>query len=119
MTIRNSGERPDALMSATTPTAKTAQLHVSTEEGGVMKMRPIDALEIAPAASVRLEPGHYHIMLLGLSEPLRPGSHFPLVLTFRNGGELSIMVDVLKAGSKGPPSIAIPDKPSTKQETGQ
>ncbi len=119
MTIMNHGERPDALLSASTPEAKRAQLHVTTEDGGVMKMRAIDALEIAPSATVKLEPGHYHLMLFDLSEPLRAGSRFPLLLKFRNAGDLSVMIEVEKADSKGPMSGMAPDMPSMKQGTGQ
>jgi copper(I)-binding protein len=119
LTIENHGERPDALLSASSPVAKKVQLHVTTQDGGVMKMRPIDALEIAPAAKVTLEPGHYHLMLFDIGEPLRAGSSFPLVLKFRNAGELPITVSVDAANSRGPMSGQVPDTPSSKQETGQ
>ena len=51
---------------------------------------------------VALKPGATHIMLLGLTRPLRPGQSFPLTLVFEKAGTRAVTVSVEKAGAMGP-----------------
>lgn len=92
MTLTNKGSTTDRLVSVVTPRAKMAELHNHTMEGGVMKMRPVDDLELPPGASVTLAPGGLHVMLMALTEPLTDGGSYPLTLEFERAG--SIQVDV-------------------------
>jgi copper(I)-binding protein len=64
--------------------AKIAELHQSSSEGGLMRMRPVDALELPAGQVVELKPGGLHVMLLGLDDPLPVGSTVPLMLTFKS-----------------------------------
>ena len=50
---------------------------------------------------VVLEPGGYHIMLMGLAHALEEGSSFPLTLTFEKAGSLEIDVPVQGPGAMG------------------
>src|SRR5205807_9886971 len=72
----------DRLTGLSTPVASTAQVHTMTMENGVMKMRPLAGLDLPAGRPVTLDPGAMHIMLLGLTGPLRPGQSFPLTLQF-------------------------------------
>jgi hypothetical protein len=49
-----------------------------------------------------LKPGGMHVMLTGLSQPLKQGQSFPLTLTFAKGGTREITVAVEKVGAMGP-----------------
>ena len=44
--------------------------HITTMEGGIMKMRPLPELDLPAGQPVTLKPGAMHIMLLGLTGPL-------------------------------------------------
>jgi copper(I)-binding protein len=60
-------------------------------DGGIMRMREVDALELQPAAHVTMSPGDgYHIMLVGLKKALVPGQKVPLSLRFEKAGKLDI-----------------------------
>ena len=59
----------DRLTAISTPEAKAAELHNMTTEGGVMKMRPLSAIDLPAGQQVTLKPGGTHIMLVGLKEP--------------------------------------------------
>src|SRR5436189_4333815 len=50
----------DRLVAVSTPVAKKAGLHTMTTEGGVMKMRPLDGLEVPADQPVMLKPGGAH-----------------------------------------------------------
>lgn len=92
----------DRLTGLSTPVAGIAQLHTMTMEGGVMKMNRVAALDLPAGQKIKLEPGAMHIMLIGLTDRLRPGQSFPLTLTFEKAGQREVTVSVEKAGSMGP-----------------
>ena len=100
LTLESPG--PDRLTGLSTPVAPTAQLHTTTMEGGIMKMRLVAGLDLPAGEAVALKPGATHIMLLGLTQSLRPGQSFPLTLTFEKAGPREVTVSVAKAGAMGP-----------------
>jgi len=99
LTIRS--PTPDRLLSASSPVAKKAELHTMEMAGMVMKMRPLAGLDIPAGQPVALKPGGEHIMLMGLSGPLREGQSFPLTLTFEKAGTREVIIAVGKRGAVG------------------
>ena len=93
---------PDRLVGVASPVAKKAELHTMTNDGGVMKMRPVEGVDVTPNQPVTLKPGGVHIMLVGLNKPLQQGQHFPLMLTFDKAGVREVTVSVVKAGAMAP-----------------
>ena len=102
MTIEMVGEQPDRLVGGSSPVAGKAELHSHLMEGGVAKMRPVEAVEVAPGAPTVLAPGGLHLMLIGLKEKLEEGATVPLTLVFENAGEVTLDVPIRgMAGSMG------------------
>jgi len=101
--IANTGHEPDRLVSAASPAAAKVELHTHLMDNGVMKMRPVEAFEIAPGEPQVLRPGGNHIMLIGLTEPLKPGASFPVTLTFAKAGAVTVNVPVQAAGAMTAP----------------
>jgi copper(I)-binding protein len=99
--IVNKGAVPDRLMSASTPAAQSATLHESKVQNGVMMMRPLPPLEVAPGKSAELKPGADHLMLVGLKHPLKQGESFPLTLHFEKAGDVQVTVKIESAGAMG------------------
>lgn len=96
MGITNSGAAPEHLIGIETGFAQMAQLHESkVDEAGVATMAPVDALEIPAGETVVLEPGGYHIMLMGLTQDITEGAMLPATLVFEHAGrvEIEFMVD--------------------------
>jgi copper(I)-binding protein len=50
-------------------------------EDGVMKMRPLERIELPAGTAVKLAPGGLHIMLIDLKQPLQRGEKVPVTLT--------------------------------------
>lgn len=96
----------DRLVSAATPVAKRAELHTMSMQGMVMKMRPLPGLDIPAGGTVTLKPDGEHVMLLGLTHPLREGQSFPLTLDFEKAGSRTVTVTVEKVGATGPAPAA-------------
>lgn len=100
--IANHGTAVDRLVAVATPAAAKAQLHTHLMENDVMKMRPVSAIEVDPGEPAVLRPGGMHVMLMGLTAPLRAGDVFPLTLSFETAGKVEVHVHVMKIGAMGP-----------------
>ncbi|GIZ50833.1 copper chaperone PCu(A)C [Noviherbaspirillum aridicola] len=98
LTIENRGKAADRLVGAATPVAKSVELHTMSMQGNVMKMREVGGIDIGSAATLEMKPGEgYHLMLMGLRQPLRAGERFPLTLQFDKAGKLEVEVSVQEA----------------------
>ena len=98
LNIVNRGGGDDRLVDVSVPRAARATLHFSTMDGGVMRMRDLaDGLAIPSGATVALAPNKTHIMLSGLTVPLRPGEQFPAALRFAKAGTKDVTIRVEEA----------------------
>jgi periplasmic copper chaperone A len=68
------------LVGIRTPAAGMADIHQTTMDGGVMRMRLVEAIELPAGKPVALKPGGYHVMLMHLAHPLKEGETVPLTL---------------------------------------
>lgn len=94
-TIRNAGGA-DKLLSVSSPSAN-ASMHSTSTDNGVMRMRPLPALDVPANATVELKPGGTHVMLMGLKAPLEAGSTILLDLKFEKSGEHHVTANVRPA----------------------
>jgi copper(I)-binding protein len=95
VSIENSGDTADKLIGATSPVAKTVEIHTMSMDGNVMKMREVPGIELKPSTKTVMKPGEgYHLMLIGLKKPLQAGEKFPLTLMFEKAGKLDVSVAV-------------------------
>jgi copper(I)-binding protein len=94
LTIANSGPA-DRLLGAASPAARELQLHTHVEENGVQHMRQVTDIPLPAGATVTLEPGGLHVMLLGVAAPLKPGDQVPMTLHFAVGPDVELRVPVL------------------------
>jgi len=99
--IANTGSAADRLVAASTPVAAAATLHESKVEKGIMKMRALAAVPVAPGQTVELKPNGEHVMLTGLKQPLKQGDSFPLTLRFEKAGDVAVTVKVERPGAMG------------------
>jgi len=89
LTITNTGDQPDKLVNVMSEHANTVELHTNIEEDGVMKMRPVAAIEIGKDP-VELKPGGLHIMLMGLKSSFQGKDSIPLTLVFEKAGPVTL-----------------------------
>ena len=94
MILRTTAATPDRLISGSTPVATQVELHTHVMEGGVAKMRPVAAIEVAPGEPTVLEPGGPHVMLRRLTQKLEAGTTMPLTLVFEHAGAVTLEVPV-------------------------
>ncbi|MCB1541422.1 MAG: copper chaperone PCu(A)C [Rhodoblastus sp.] len=105
VTLKNGGAAADKLISATADVAGRVEIHEMTMDNGVMKMRPVNGLEIPAGKSVELKPGGYHIMFMQLKKPLVAGETVKSVLTFEKAGAVPVefKIEAMNAGAAGMP----------------
>lgn len=73
--------------SAVTPASPKVELHEVADSGGEAKMRPVQGGFTVPAGGrLELKPGGYHIMLMDLAKPIRPGDQVAFTLALAGGG---------------------------------
>lgn len=98
----------DKLIGVSTPVARQAELHRSTNQGGIERMRSVPGgLQLPAGQPVSLKPGGYHIMLIGLKAPLQVGQSIPLRLTFTHAAPVDVEATVRPptAGSGSMPGM--------------
>lgn len=94
MRIDNSGTADDALTGASAAVAGTVEIHETKNEGGVMSMSKVDGIPVPAGGSAELKPGGYHVMLIGVTAPLKAGDRFPVTLQFANAGAITVEAEV-------------------------
>lgn len=94
LTIENPNTSADKLMSVTYVKASSVQIHEMKMEGDKMIMRDIGSLVIPAKSKVELKPGGYHLMLMGLKEPLNDGEVLAITLQFEKAGKVDVSMPV-------------------------
>jgi hypothetical protein len=94
MLLKNTGDKVDRLIKAEFSGAMMVEIHETKMIDNVMQMQPVEGVEIPANGSVRLKPGSYHVMFMGLKNELKEGEKIDLTLTFENAGTVTLSVDV-------------------------
>jgi copper(I)-binding protein len=113
-TVTNNGAEDDRLVSATSDVAAAVEVHEMKMVSGTMEMSPlIDGLPVPAREAVALEPGGYHIMLIGLMRDLKAGEQFEITLTFERAGEATLELPIFVSESAAKdaelPSVMVGD----------
>ncbi|WP_459868195.1 copper chaperone PCu(A)C [Halomonas shantousis] len=97
------------LKGASSPIAGKVELHDMRMQDGMMRMRRVEGIEIAPGETLKMHPGGgYHLMLRELDHALQPGERFPLTLEFERRGSVKVEVQVQKAQAGTTPADSHP-----------
>jgi copper(I)-binding protein len=87
MTITSTSEAK--LVGAASPVAKMVEIHESMMHGGTAQMHEVASVALPAGKPVQLKPGGHHVMLMGVSKPLKPGETVPITLTVEEKGKRS------------------------------
>lgn len=110
MTITNNGSAPDKLLSATTSVADHVEIHEMSMANNVMTMRKLDGgVAVLPGKTVAFAPGSYHLMLVGLKNPLKEGDRVKATLIFEKAGAIEVTINVEGIGAQHPAPGNMPD----------
>ncbi len=101
MTLHNPTGAPRAVVAAASPAATTVELHTHQHDGGVMRMRQVERIDVPAGGQTALAPGGYHVMLIGLTGPLAEGATVPLTLTLDDGTRVTVDAPVRAVAPAG------------------
>lgn len=91
LSVENDGKEADRLVSGTAEISDRVEIHEMTVKDGVMNMRMLaDGVEIPAGGEIKLAPGGYHLMFIGLKQPLKQGESFKGTLTFSKAGTVDV-----------------------------
>jgi copper(I)-binding protein len=105
MVIKNNGDKDVKVLKADNPASKVTELHTHLNEGGVMKMRPVAAIDIKAKGEAVLQPGGLHVMLINMNAPLKEGDSVPITLTFDDGSSKKVDAKVVRPVAAGMPMM--------------
>lgn len=88
-TLVNNTDAEVTVVSAASPLSPKVELHEVVDSAGKMIMRPKEGgIVIPPGGTHRLQPGGDHIMLMGVTEAVKPGAEIPFTLSLKDGKTL-------------------------------
>lgn len=94
------------LVGAKSNLAERTEVHEMKMDGDIMRMRRVDAIKLEEGDMIKLEPGGYHVMFMGLNAPIEKDSevHFSLVFEDADGKQTEVPVTAkasMQAGAGG------------------
>ncbi len=94
-TLGNDGDAPVTILTAQSDAFRSVTLHETLVSDGVARMREIHRLVVAPGATVKLEPGGRHLMLMSPRHAPAVGEKIGITLLLRDGRRIDTYFDVV------------------------
>ena len=95
VTLVNHSDQERFLVGVESDSAETVEIHVSEMQGETMVMRPVTQISVPAHGQATLKPGGYHIMMIGLTAPLKAGDQAEFTLLMKNGERIPMLAPVL------------------------
>ena len=87
-------DQDDRLIAASSELARVVEIHQSKMHDGVMSMQQVGALSLPKDQTVELKPQSYHLMVMGLTMPLKEGDVHTFILEFEQAGKVEVKIPV-------------------------
>jgi hypothetical protein len=89
--LTNSGDADVTLVAGTSPAAAKVEVHEMAMVDGSMVMRPKAGGIVIPAKGTHeLKPGGDHVMLMGITAPIKPGQDVTVTLSTAQGSTVTL-----------------------------
>ncbi|MCW5734958.1 MAG: copper chaperone PCu(A)C [Enhydrobacter sp.] len=100
LTVTNTGAAADRLVSATSSAAVQVEVHEMRMDGSISHLRGLDnGRAVLPDATVTLTPGGFHLMMIGIEEPLEEAAGVPVTLVFEKAGKIDVELQAMTLGA--------------------
>ena len=94
--IKNKSKSDNVLLGVSSEIAKKTEIHQSSIENNIMRMRRVGNVNLPAGSVTELKPGSFHIMFIRLHEQIKKGDTFPLTLVFKRAGTVIVTVKASK-----------------------
>ena len=98
-TLKNGGDAALTILTVQSDAFRMTSLHETIVDNGVSKMRELHRLTIAPGATVALEPGGKHLMLMQPRQEIAVGEHVEVMFLLSDGARVETRFDVVAPDS--------------------
>lgn len=95
MNIKNENAEAVILEKIKSEKAQMIELHTMEKQGEIMKMKEVPHIEIPANQKVSLAEGGLHVMMMGLSSPLKSDEIVKLQLFFRGNVKIDVEAKVV------------------------
>ena len=83
--IDNRGDTSITVDRIDSPQYDNVEMHETTLDDGISRMRPIDSFQVDPSSSIEFAPGGKHVMLMRPATNVVPGSSVTLEFNYDEG----------------------------------
>jgi len=91
MIIKNIGNQDDNLTSASSDDSEMTMIHQTVREENIAKMiHVMGGIDLPKGKAIKLEPGGYHLMLMGINKNLSLNDRISITLSFKNNKNIEI-----------------------------
>jgi len=104
LSVTNNHDKACSIIGGSTAVAAKLEIHQQLMSGGMMRMRPAAAVEVAAGETLRLQPGGFHLMLLGVETALVLGESHQMSLQTEDCGTINITAEVRSLFEKSVPA---------------
>lgn len=87
----------DVLTGAHSSCCAAVELHTHAMQGDIIRMRRVARIPLPAGKTVALEPGGYHLMLIGLKKPAHDGDTISVTLEFAHAPDRQVTITVDRA----------------------
>ncbi len=94
--IHNSSHVADKLIRIWSPTINKIEIHQTKQVDGVFKMLPAENTTIPPKGKLVLQPGGYHLMLMGIKSSLVENENILINFEFERAGVVQMNFPIRK-----------------------
>ena len=94
-TIHNGSPKDDTILHFVSDAAEVAELHtIVVESNGAKRMQKMPHATVRAGGELQLKPGGYHLMLIGLKQPLKDGDKVAVEIIFQHAGKQTLRLPV-------------------------
>lgn len=97
--LENAGDEPVSVLTVQSDAFRMASLHETVVADGVSKMRELHRLDLAPGATVALEPGGKHLMLMQPRQEVHAGDKIDVRFLLGDGTRKETVFEVIAPDS--------------------
>lgn len=98
--IKNNGKKQQVLTGVSSPAFGQIEIHRSVIHENMAHMEHLKELAIPSNASVAMQPGRLHLMLMNAKKPLKAGDQVPMTLIFGSGEKIAVTA-IVRSGKTG------------------
>lgn len=100
VTLRNTSQAPDRCRVTGSDITPSVHLHETVNVGDVMRMKAVESIDLRPGGELAMSPGTMHIMMTGVTVPLKADDIVTVTFACEESGALEVPVKVVPFGSR-------------------